>query len=227
MSDFRDFKKKDKGQICELIEHQYTRFSKEHLESAIRGDKKDMSHLTPIHFWSFIDLCENISTTDGFLQKDTVEVFDQFTKIASIILKDIGVSSDLEETKFKLFNHAILIFALKAHNDSLYRQKIIENVAISTQDREIKGTTFPWSGVGLLYPIIGVMSYADVYQGSSPWTVMLGYGIAQLGYLLIAAGVIKGTFNVFRLQKRSHVFGAAVVCLIVGFYVTNLYPMQM
>jgi hypothetical protein len=115
------------------------------------------------------------------------------------------------------------------HSDLEIMYNLVEyftgKVSIHIQAHESIKKNFLWSGVGLLYPIIGVMSYVDVYQGSSPWTVMLGYGIAQLGYLLIAAGVIKGTFNVFRLQKRSHVFGAAVVCLIVGFYLTNLYPM--
>ena len=226
MSNFRDFKRKGKGQICELIEHHYARFSKEHLESAVRGDKEDMSHIPPIAFWLFIDLCEKISTTDEFLQKDTFEVFDQFTTIASIILKDLDVSTDLEEAQFNLFNHAINIFALKAHNDSSYRKKLIENVALSAQDGEIKGAKFLWSGLSLLYP-----TYASIWltlQNSSYayWSTILGYGIVQLGYILIAAGVIKGTFNVFRLQKRSHVFGAAVVCQIVGLYFYNLYPIN-
>jgi hypothetical protein len=116
------------------------------------------------------------------------------------------------------------------HSDLEIMYNIVEyftgKVSLHIQADESIKNDFLWSGVGLLYPIIGVMSYADAYQGSAQWAGILGYGIGQMGYLLIAAGAIKGTFNVFRLQKRSHVFGAAVACLIVGFYFSNLYPIN-
>ena len=46
----------------------------------------------------------------------------------------------------------------------------------------------------LLYPLLG-MIYIRTYTTDT--NTILGYGLSQLGYLMIASGIIKGTFLVF------------------------------
>jgi len=75
----------------------------------------------------------------------------------------------------------------------------------------------PWvSMVSLLYPA-GAMIYA-AWLGA-PLLVAIGYGIANLGYLLFGAGVFVGTFKItfkiLHLKKKGHVFVYAFIAFAV------------
>lgn len=77
----------------------------------------------------------------------------------------------------------------------------------------IDGSSFPIASlVSLIYPIAATI-YISINTPAS-FTTVLGYGITNLGYLLIAAGIIKGTFRIFGLKKRLHVFLAAFLILL-------------
>lgn len=41
--------------------------------------------------------------------------------------------------------------------------------------------------------------------------MVVGYGLANLGYLLFAAGIWKGSVRILGLKNRWHVLGSAVV----------------
>ena len=74
------------------------------------------------------------------------------------------------------------------------------------------------STISLLYPIVA-MIYTAMKIPEVP--VILGYGLSQLGYVMIFAGVYKGTFLVFNLDKRIQVFVSAIVCVGMGFMFIN------
>ena len=74
------------------------------------------------------------------------------------------------------------------------------------------------STISLLYPIVA-MIYIATKIPEVP--VILGYGLSQLGYVMIFAGVYKGTFLVFNLDKRIQVFVSAIVCVGMGFMFIN------
>ena len=74
------------------------------------------------------------------------------------------------------------------------------------------------STISLLYPIVA-MIYIATKIPEVP--VILGYGLSQLGYVMFFAGVYKGTFLVFNLDKRLQVFVSAVVCVGMGFIFIN------
>jgi len=74
------------------------------------------------------------------------------------------------------------------------------------------------STISLLYPIVA-MIYTAMKIPEVP--VILGYGLSQLGYVMFFAGVYKGTFLVFNLDKRLQVFVSAVVCVGMGFIFIN------
>jgi len=74
------------------------------------------------------------------------------------------------------------------------------------------------STISLLYPIVAMIYIA---MKIPEVLVILGYGLSQLGYVMFFAGVYKGTFLVFNLDKRLQVFVSAVVCVGMGFIFIN------
>ncbi len=79
---------------------------------------------------------------------------------------------------------------------------------------------FPWRSVAsLLYPT-GAMIYAACL--GAPFIVAVGYGIANLAYLLFAAWVFVGTFSAFHLTKRWQVFSAAAIAFGLGTLLSNV-----
>ena len=74
------------------------------------------------------------------------------------------------------------------------------------------------STVSLLYPIVA-MIYIATKIPEVP--VILGYGLFQLGFVMFFAGVYKGTFLVFNLDKRIQVFVVAIVCVGMGIIFVN------
>lgn len=104
---------------------------------------------------------------------------------------------------------------------------IVLNYAYSAYDqpkmRKFMGITekFPWvSTVALLSPIAATSYMASQTPATPLMTV--GYGIANLGYLLFAAGMIQGTFLIFRLRKRWHVLSVALTAFIFGTILVNV-----
>ena len=52
--------------------------------------------------------------------------------------------------------------------------------------------------------------------------MIIGCVIADLGYLLIGAGIVKGTFRIFGLKKRWLVLVAGVIAFLVGTFLSNI-----
>lgn len=66
-------------------------------------------------------------------------------------------------------------------------------------------TGLPWpSAVALLYPIGATINIA---MTPAPAAMVAGYGIGNLGYALIAAGIFSGTFRIFGLKKVAGIYG--------------------
>ena len=82
------------------------------------------------------------------------------------------------------------------------------------------GRNLPWGSIAsLAYP-----AGAAIYAASSgaPFIAAVGYGLANLGYLLLAAGVFAGTFKVFCLTKRWQVLSSAAFAFGVGTLLSNV-----
>ena len=79
---------------------------------------------------------------------------------------------------------------------------------------------FPFvSFVALLYPVAAMLSLSE-----TPISVVaiLGYGFANLGYLLLVAGIFFGQFRALALEGRVVTIIAAVVSWVVGMVLTNV-----
>ena len=80
---------------------------------------------------------------------------------------------------------------------------------------------FPWpSAISLLYPI-GALIYIAT-RTPAPITMIVGYGLANLSYLLFTAGILAGKFGVFGLRKRWHVLIVAAICFSFGAFLSNI-----
>jgi|GEM_PF-2986411 len=83
----------------------------------------------------------------------------------------------------------------------------------------IPAQRFPFvSFIALLYPVAAMLSLSE-----TPISVVgiLGYGFANLGYLLLAAGIFFGQFRAFGLESRVPTIIAAVISWVVGVVLTN------
>ena len=79
---------------------------------------------------------------------------------------------------------------------------------------------FPYlSLLTLAYPTLAIL-----YMGKTPASLVLilGYGFANLGYLLGAATVIPGHFRVLGLDHRVQTLMAAIVFWVIGFVLSNV-----
>ena len=102
------------------------------------------------------------------------------------------------------------------------KEKKADKIPVVREERIVETNNgmknFYPSTISLLYPIIAMIYIATKIPEVS---VILGYGLSQLGYVMIFAGVYKGTFLVFNLDKRLQVFVSAIVCVGMGFMFIN------
>ena len=129
---FISFRKNVTGQFKELIGRYYASRSAEALQNAIM----DKSALLPLQFKEsvagsklysverFLDECNEFSKEKGYWEKETGAIFDQITSHASVWLTLMGVVENVNDTKFILFQLAVLTFALEAHNDPVLKGKL-------------------------------------------------------------------------------------------------------
>jgi len=107
----------------------------------------------------------------------------------------------------------------RAASDAVY-PSTAEDLAFEASLREGTADPLPWgSMLGLLVAVAALL-----YILRTPATALeiAGYALSQLGYVLAAAGIFKGTFLALGLRKRSHVFALAAVCLVVGVALVNV-----
>lgn len=157
----------------------------------------------------FIDRWNTRVYDQDFWQRDTADVFDEIIADARNVLRPHGLAND-DEAAFNLFNIVVLSYAYSAYDQPKMREFL-----------GIKGAGFPWpSAIALLYPAGATLYIANATPAG--FASVIGYGIANLGYLLFAAGIFGGTFRVLGLRNRWQVFGAAVVSFVIGTVLSNL-----
>jgi len=79
---------------------------------------------------------------------------------------------------------------------------------------------FPYlSALALLFPVAAMASMRDI---SASTVLILGYGFANLGYLLGAAFLIPGHFRILGLDGRLPTLIAGVLFWVVGLVLSNV-----
>lgn len=144
---------------------------------------------------------------------------------AAILLKALALKSKAAKRlgAFKCAcEQGASIAEARAYSDHLY-PPTAEDIAY--EERLRQGESFahgiPWlSAVALLYTI-GVMIYLTA-RTPAPFAWIVGSGLANIGYLLFAAGIFSGKFGVFGLTRRWQVIAAAVTCFAIGTLLSNV-----
>jgi hypothetical protein len=114
----------------------------------------------------------------------------------------------------------------RVYSDRLY-PPTLDDIAIEHKLRanatgETSRDAIPWpSTIALLYPIVA-MFYIASYSPAPPFTVIIGYGLANLGYLLLLTGVFAGHFRILHLERRLYVVLAGAVFFALGTVLTNI-----
>lgn len=157
----------------------------------------------------FIDRWNLREYDQVFWYTDTASVFDGITLDAKKVLSEIGLEAD-DEMLFNMFNIIALSYAYSAYDQPKMREFM-----------GIKASVFPWvSTISLLYPVRAGIYIAT--QTPASVAMVVGYCLANLGYLLIGAGIIKGTFRILGLKKRRQVLVAGFLAFLVGTFLSNI-----
>jgi len=157
----------------------------------------------------FIDRWNLRAYDRAFWKTDTASVFDDITEDAKNVLSDIRSAVD-DDTLFNMFNIVALSYAYSAYDQPKMREFM-----------KVKGSVFPWiSAISLLYPI-GAGVYIST-QTPARTPMIVGYCLANLGYLLVGSGIIKGTFRIFGLKKRWQVLVAGALAFLAGTFLSNI-----
>ncbi|MBI5429677.1 MAG: hypothetical protein HY938_04370 [Nitrosomonadales bacterium] len=93
----------------------------------------------------------------------------------------------------------------RAYSDHLY-PPTAEDIEYENQLRQGKtdASVFPWiSALSLLYPVAAMVYIAT--RTPAPPRMVVGYGLGNLAYLLLVAGIFTGKFGVFGLRSRWQV----------------------
>jgi|LSQX01.1.fsa_nt_gb hypothetical protein len=208
--DLAELKVQFKGKrFCELISHH---LSQQNQTNRIQGIQETVA-LLPEAARSlaegFIDRWNTRAYDREFWQRDTAEVFEEIIENARGVLRPLGLAMD-DEAAFNLFNVVILSYAYSAYDQPKMRKFM-----------GIAHVGFPWfSTIALLYPI-GAAIYIAIATPAN-YVMVVGYAMANLGYLLFAAGIFNGSFRVLGLRNRWQVFGAAVISFVVGTILSNI-----
>jgi len=194
-------------QFRELVAHHLRRQSRGERVQALQGTIALLPEKCRSVAEGFIDRWNTRIQDPAFWERDTADVFDEITADARNALRPFGHDKD-DEAAFNLFNIVVMNYAY--------------NAELHPEMRAILGVgarSFPFaSAICLLYPIAATI---HISRTPATGTEIAGYGIANLGYLLLAAGIFAGSFRIFGLRSRKAVIGAAVLAFVVGMVLTN------
>jgi len=195
--------------FCELVSHHLRRLSQAQRTQGVQGTVALLPEAARGLAEQFIDRWNTRVYDRDFWQRDTADVFEEIIEDARGVLRPLGLATD-DEAAFNLFNIVVVGYAYSAYDQPKMREFM-----------GIAHVGFPWpSTIALLYPVGAAFYIATATPANS--SMVVGYAMANLGYLLFAAGMFGGSFRVLGLRNRWQVFGAAVVSFVLGTVLSSI-----
>jgi hypothetical protein len=71
-----------------------------------------------------------------------------------------------------------------------------------------------------VYPCLAA-AYIASYNESNIGSI-IAYGVANGGYMLLAAGIVRGRFTAFGLERRAPTIIAGITCAVVGIVLSSM-----
>jgi len=195
--------------FCKLVKHHLDRQKQDTRILGIQGTVEMLPEDARPLAEPFIDRWNARVYEKDFWQMDTATVFDEIIDDAKSVLSESGIQFD-DETLFNMFNIIVLSYAYSAYDQPKMKEFI-----------GIRSNKFPWlSAISLFYPVLATFYISTRTPASFP--MVIGYGLANLGYVMFAAGIFAGTFRIFGITKRWQVFVGAIVAFLVGTILSNV-----
>ena len=195
--------------LRELVQHHLRRQSQRRRIDGLQATINLLPEVARGVAEGFIDRWNAHVYDQEFWERDTSDVFDDIIADARTVLRPLDLETD-DEAAFNLFNIVVMNYAYSAYDQPKMREFM-----------GILGGSFPWpSALGLLYPITAIVYVGTATPAGA--AMVVGYGIANLGYLLFVAGVFGGTFQILGLNNRWQVFAAAVAAFLLGTLLSNV-----
>lgn len=194
---------------AELIQHHLERQTPEERRRGLEGTRSLLPTRVQPAVEGFIDRWNERAFDAAFWQRDTVDVMDAIVSDARALLASLDVPAE-DETLFNVFNIVTMSYAYSAADQPKMRAFMGLN----------EPRRFPvWSALSLLVPVV---AFVRISSTPASATTQVGYALAQLGYVMFAAGVITGTYGIFGLKKRVHVIGGAIAAFAIGTALSNI-----
>jgi hypothetical protein len=191
------------SQFRELIQHHLSRMSHTERIGGFQGTVAMLPEAARPLVEGFLNRWNPRIHDKAFWERETATVFDEIIEDARSVLRPLGLAAD-DEAAFNMFNTVVLNYAYSAYDQPMMRELM-----------GISDTAFPWpSALGLLFPVSATTYIATVTP--APPAMVMGYGLANLGYLLFGAGIWAGSFRIFGLRKRWQVLTLAVASFLLG-----------
>lgn len=190
----------------QLIEQHLKKQNTRKLQEAVLGTIEFLPSEAKYLAEGFIDRWNEQVYNKKFWSTDTSEIFTKIIEDAREVLHKASIPVD-DKTLFNMFEIVVLSFAYSTSN----QPKMQKFIGIKK---------FPIvSAISLIYPI-GASLYAWT-KGANLYGI-IGYGLSNLGYLLFIFGLISGSFRIFKLNKRLHVFILSIIVWTLGIILSNL-----
>jgi len=195
--------------FCKLVEHHLYRQKQDDRIRGIHGTVEMLPEEAKPLVESFIDRWNGRAYEKELWKRDTKSVFDEIIDDARRVLHESGITSD-DEILFNMFNIIVLSYAYNAYDQPKMREFI-----------GVNSGRFPWiSALSLLYPVSAAFYISTRTPASI--TMVIGYGLANLGYVMFVAGIFGGTYRVFGITKRWQVFVGAIMAFLFGTILSNI-----
>lgn len=192
-----------------LVKHHLSRQNQEERIQGLQGIIEILPDNAKSLVNQFIDRWNTRAYEKDFWQMDTSSVFNEIIMDARSVFSASRIPFN-DNALFNMFNIIVLNYAYNAHDQPKMRKHI-----------GMRSTQIPWiSAVSLLYPILAAFYISIRTPASLP--MVIGYGLANLGYLMFAAAIFSGTYKIFCITKRWQVFVGAIVAFGVGTILSNV-----
>lgn len=195
--------------FCKLVKHHLDSLKQDTRILGIKGTFEMLPEEAKPLVEPFIDRWNIKAYEKDFWQMDTATVFDGIIDDSKSVFSEYGIQFD-DETLFNMFNIIVLSYAYSAYDQPKMKKFM-----------GIHSSKFPWmSSISLFYPVLATI---DIYTNTpANISMVVGYGFANLGYVMFMAGAFTGTFRVFGIIKRWHVFVVALISFLIGAILSNI-----
>lgn len=181
------------SRFSELVAHHLKSQSQDKRMLALYGMVTSLPENVRAHSETFFDRWNARAHDQTLWQTDTATIFDEVITDAKAFFGRAGMLLE-DSMLFMFFNMVLMTYVVHAYGQPAMREFM-----------GVSNARFPWaSALFLLYPVATAV-YMAVLSG--PPTAIIGYGLANPGFPLLAAASTVGLFHILGAEALAHCAG--------------------